>query len=65
MSQKIKLLKDHEHGGLKYKAGTTLDVEDHDATWLLENKVGEKSGSAPAPSLASPAASASDFTKQS
>ena len=41
MSQKIKLLAPQSHAGIDYKEGASLLVEESDATWLVENKVGE------------------------
>lgn len=36
---KVKLLKDHEHAGQPHKAGDEIDVADHDAQWLADQKV--------------------------
>ncbi|UYZ84285.1 hypothetical protein MTZ49_01510 [Entomomonas sp. E2T0] len=39
----ITLIKPHEHQGVKYKAGDTIDVAPHTYDWLVERKVGEAS----------------------
>lgn len=36
---KVKLLKDHTHAGIPHNAGDEIDVADHDAAWLADQKV--------------------------
>lgn len=39
---KVKLLKDHQHGKMRYSAGMEIDVPEHDADWLKNLKIAEK-----------------------
>lgn len=43
--KKIKLLKDHTHGGGKYSPGETISVPDHSAKRLIDSGVGVAVGS--------------------
>lgn len=38
---KVKLLKPHQHGGMKYDAGVDIEVPVHDADWLKNLKIAE------------------------
>lgn len=38
---KVKLLKDHQHGKMRYSAGMEIDVPEHDADWLKNLKIAE------------------------
>lgn len=37
----IMLLKPHEHAGKKYDPGARLEVDDADAKFLIDNKIGK------------------------
>lgn len=39
---KVKLLKDHQHGQMRYSAGMEIEVPEHDATWLINVEVAEE-----------------------
>lgn len=39
---KVVLAKDHEDSGIKYEAGSTLEVDEITAAWLEQNKVGTR-----------------------
>lgn len=36
---KVTLKKEHTHAGARLPAGTEIDVQEHDKTWLEENGV--------------------------
>ena len=38
---KVKLLKDHKHGEMRYSAGMEIEVPEHDAEWLKNLKIAE------------------------
>ena len=38
---KVKLLKDHQHGQMRYSAGMEIEVPEHDAEWLKNLKIAE------------------------
>ncbi len=38
---KVKLLKDHQHGKMRYSAGMEIEVPGHDAEWLKNLKIAE------------------------
>lgn len=38
---KVKLLKPHTHGGMKYDTGFELDLPEHDAAWLKNLNIAE------------------------
>ena len=38
---KVKLLKDHQHGQMRYSEGMEIEVPEHDADWLKNLKIAE------------------------
>lgn len=38
---KVKLLKDHQHGEMRYSAGMEIDIPELDAKWLKNLKIAE------------------------
>lgn len=38
---KVKLLKDHQHGKMRYSEGMEIEVPEHDAEWLKNLKIAE------------------------
>ncbi|MCU4601861.1 DUF7210 family protein [Acinetobacter ursingii] len=38
---KVKLLKPHTHGGMKYDTGFELELPEHDANWLKNLTIAE------------------------
>lgn len=41
-TKKVTLKKPHRHAGVDYPANTELEVEEHDAAFLLQNDIIEK-----------------------
>lgn len=40
---KVKLLKPHTHGGVKFDAGMEIDMPEHDAKWLINTQTAQQS----------------------
>lgn len=38
---KVKLLKNHQHGQMKYSKGMEIDIPEHDAIWLKNLEIAE------------------------
>lgn len=38
---KVKLLKDHQHGKMRYSAGMEVELPEHDAQWLKNLEIAE------------------------
>ena len=39
---KLRLKVTHTHGGVAYSPGHVIDVDDHTARWLIDQKIGER-----------------------
>ena len=39
---KLRLKVTHTHGGVAYPPGHVIDVDDHTARWLIDQKIGER-----------------------
>ena len=39
---KLRLKVTHTHGGVAYLSGHVIDVDDHTARWLIDQKIGER-----------------------
>lgn len=39
---KLRLKVTHTHGGVAYPPGYVIDVDDHTARWLIDQKIGER-----------------------
>lgn len=39
---KVKLIQPHRHAGMQYDSGMEIDVLEHDADWLINAAVAEK-----------------------
>ncbi len=39
---KLRLKVTHTHGGVAYPPGHVIDVDDHNARWLIDQKIGER-----------------------
>ncbi len=45
---KLRLKVTHTHGGVAYPPGHVIDVDDHTARWLIDQKIGERDIGTPA-----------------
>ena len=45
---KLRLKVTHTHGGVAYPPGYVIDVDDHTASWLIDQKIGERDIGTPA-----------------
>ena len=45
---KLRLKVTHTHGGVAYPPGHVIDVDDHTARWLSDQKIGERDIGTPA-----------------